>query len=168
MTSASLPCARLAAALLDPRGDAEPAHGSAGVVWYVVADATALVVFVLIGLGGHRVSTAEGSSGPRSHCWGRGSSSRAVPRLPETGVADPPPDLDHRCPGGAADPDVARRVAERRRILVFIAVGLAITAVFLAIGRLLVRSCRAGDECASDLVAVVVGRKVPRRFRSPR
>ena len=53
--------------------------GRPGVVWYVVADATALVVFVLIGLGGHRVSTAEGSSGPRSHCWGRGSSSRGCP-----------------------------------------------------------------------------------------
>ena len=34
--------------------------GRPGVTWYVIVDAAALVVFVLIGLRGHRVSTVEG------------------------------------------------------------------------------------------------------------
>ena len=34
--------------------------GGRGTVWYVIADTAALVVFVLVGISGHRASTLEG------------------------------------------------------------------------------------------------------------
>lgn len=114
--------------------------GRPGVTWYVIADAAALVVFVLIGLRGHRVSTVEGflrTAVPLLGAWFLVASLSHAYRRPgwrsllRTWIVAVPVGLLIRTlivgsPNGV-------------RILVFIAVGLAITAVFLAIGRLLVR-----------------------------
>lgn len=114
--------------------------GRPGVVWYVVADATALVVFVLIGLGGHRVSTAEGflrTAVPLLGSWFLVAWLSHAYRRPgwrtllRTWIIAVPVGLLIRTllvgsPNGV-------------RILAFIAVGLAVTLVFLVIGRLLAR-----------------------------
>jgi hypothetical protein len=114
--------------------------GRRGTVWYVLADAVALVAFVMIGLRGHRGSTVEGvlrnalpllgtwflvAWGARTYrrpgwrsllmCW-----IVAVPigLLVRTAIVG--------SPRGA-------------KILVFVGVGLAFTLLFLVLARLLVR-----------------------------
>lgn len=112
--------------------------GRPGVTWYVIADAAALVVFVLIGLRGHRASTVEGFLGtavPLLGAWFLVASLSHAYRRPglrsllRTWIIAVPVGLLIRTlivgsPNGV-------------RILVFIAVGLAVTVVFLVIGRLL-------------------------------
>jgi Protein of unknown function (DUF3054) len=114
--------------------------GGPGAVWYALADAAALVVFVLIGLRGHRVGTVEGflrTAVPLLGVW------FLVARLAHT----------YRRPGwrsllrtwivavpvGLLVRTLIVGSPEGARILVFIAVGLAFTLVFLVIGRLLAR-----------------------------
>lgn len=114
--------------------------GRPGVIWFVIADAAALVVFVLIGLRGHRVSTVEGflrTATPLLGCWFLLAWLSHAYRRPgwrslfRTWIVAVPVGLLIRTlmvgsPNGV-------------RILVFIAVGLAFTLVFLVLGRLLVR-----------------------------
>jgi hypothetical protein len=114
--------------------------GRPGVIWYVIADAAALVVFVLIGLRGHRVGTIEGflrTATPLLGCWFLLAWLTHAYRRPgwrsllRTWIVAVPVGLLIRTlivgsPNGV-------------RILVFIAVGLAFTLAFLVLGRLLVR-----------------------------
>ena len=114
--------------------------GRRGTVWYVLADAAALIVFVLLGLRGHHASTVEGFL------------RNAVPLL---GVWFLVAWLDHtyRRPGwrsllrnwivavpiGLLVRTLIVGSPRGGKILVFIAVGLAFTALFLVLGRLLAR-----------------------------
>ena len=118
----------------------KPLAGRPGVTWYVVADATALVVFVVIGLRGHRVSTVEGflrTAVPLLGSWFlvawlshayRRPGWRSVLRTWIVAV-----------PVGLLIRTLTVGSPNGTRILLFIAVGLAFTAVFLVLGRLLVR-----------------------------
>jgi hypothetical protein len=114
--------------------------GGRGTIWYVLADAAALVVFVLIGLRGHRVGTVEGflrTAIPLLGAWFLVAWLTHTYRRPgwrsllRTWIVAVPVGLLVRAlivgsPNGV-------------RILVFIAVGLAFTLVFLVLGRLLAR-----------------------------
>lgn len=114
--------------------------GGPGAIWYVIADAAALVLFVLIGLRGHRVSTVEGflrTAVPLLGSWFLVAWLTHAYRRPgwrsllRTWIVAVPVGLLIRTlivgsPNGV-------------RILVFLAVGLAVTLVFLVIGRLLAR-----------------------------
>jgi hypothetical protein len=111
-----------------------------GAFRYALADAAALVVFVLIGLRGHRVGTVEGflrTAVPLLGVWVLVAWLAHAYRRPgwrsllRTWIVAVPVGLLVRTlivgsPKGA-------------RILVFIAVGLAFTLVFLIIGRLRAR-----------------------------
>lgn len=114
--------------------------GGPGAIWYAVSDAAALVLFVLIGLRGHRVSTVEGflrTAVPSLGAWFLVAWLAHAYRRPgwrsllRTWIVAVPVGLLVRTlivgtPNGV-------------RILVFLAVGLAFTLVFLVIGRLLAR-----------------------------
>jgi hypothetical protein len=114
--------------------------GSRGTVWYVLTDAAALMVFVLVGISGHRAGTMEGflrNAVPLLGVWFLVAWLAHTYRRPgwrsllRTWIVAVPIGLLVRTlivgsPRGA-------------RILVFIAVGLAFTAVFLVIGRLIAR-----------------------------
>lgn len=114
--------------------------GGPGAIWYAVSDAAALVLFVLIGLRGHRVSTVEGfltTAVPSLGAWFLVAWLAHAYRRPgwrsllRTWIVAVPAGLLARTlivgtPNGV-------------RILVFLAVGLAFTLVFLVIGRLLAR-----------------------------
>jgi hypothetical protein len=111
-----------------------------GTVWYVLADAAALVVFVVVGLRGHGGRTVEGflrNAVPLLAAWFLVAWTAHTYRRPgwrrllRTWIVAVPVGLLVRTvivgsPRGA-------------RILVFIAVGLAFTLVFLVLGRLLAR-----------------------------
>jgi hypothetical protein len=114
--------------------------GRRGTAWYVLADAAALIVFVLVGISGHRVGTVEGflrNALPLLAVWFLvGWLAHTYQRpgwrsLFRTWIVAVPIGLLVRTlivgsPRGA-------------RILVFIAVGLAFTLLFLVLGRLLAR-----------------------------
>lgn len=114
--------------------------GRRGTVWYVLADAAALVAFVVIGLRGHRGSTVEGflkNAVPLFAAWflvAWAAHTYQRPRwrsLLRNWIVAVPVGLLIRTvivgsPRGA-------------RILVFVAVGLAFTLLFLVLGRLLAR-----------------------------
>jgi hypothetical protein len=116
-----------------------PAGGS-GAIWYALADAAALVVFVLIGLRGHRVTTAEAflrTAVPMLAAWFLVAWLAHTYRRPgwrsllRTWIVAVPLGLVVRTLIVGSPKGV--------RILVFIAVGLAFTLLFLVIGRLLAR-----------------------------
>jgi fructose-specific phosphotransferase system IIC component len=114
--------------------------GRPATVWYVLADAAALVAFVVIGLRGHHGRTVEGFLGnavPLLGAWFLVAWASHTYRRPgwrsllRTWIVAVPIGLLVRTvivgsPRGA-------------RILVFVAVGLAFTLVLLVLGRLLVR-----------------------------
>jgi Protein of unknown function (DUF3054) len=114
--------------------------GGRRTVRYVLADAAALAVFVLVGISGHRASTVEGflrNAVPLLGVWFLVARLAHTYRRPgwrsllRTWIVAVPIGLLLRTlivgsPNGA-------------RILVFIAVGLAFTLVFLVLGRLLTR-----------------------------
>jgi hypothetical protein len=114
--------------------------GRRGTVWYVIADVVALIVFVLIGIRGHHAGTVEGflrNAVPLLGVWFLVAWLAHTYRRPRwrsllrTWIVAVPIGLLVRTlivgsPKGA-------------KILVFIAVGLAFTALFLVLGRLLVR-----------------------------
>ena len=114
--------------------------GRPGVTWYVIADAAALVVFVLIGDRGHRVSTVEGflrTAVPLLGSWflvawlGHSYRRPGWRSLLRTWIVAVPVGLLVRTlivgsPSGV-------------RIIVFVAVALAFTGVLLVLGRLLAR-----------------------------
>ena len=114
--------------------------GGRGTVWFVLADAAALVVFVLVGIRGHHAGTLESFL------------RNAVPLL---GVWFVVAGLAHtyRSPGwrsllrnwivavpvGLLVRTLIVGSPRAGRLLVFIAVGLALTLLFLVLGRLLAR-----------------------------
>jgi hypothetical protein len=111
-----------------------------GAAWFMLADAAALVVFVLVGLRGHRVSSVEAflrNAAPLLGAWFLVSWWAGAYRRPgwrslvKTWIVAVPVGLLVRtlivgAPGGA-------------RLLVFIGVGLVITLLLLVLGRLLAR-----------------------------
>jgi hypothetical protein len=114
--------------------------GGPGAIWYALADAAGLVVFVLIGLRGHRVSTVEGflkTAVPLLGAWFLVAWLAHAYRRPgwrsllRTWIVAVPVGLLVRT--------LIVGSPKGERILVFIAVGLAFTLVFLVIGRLLAR-----------------------------
>jgi hypothetical protein len=114
--------------------------GGRATVWYALGDAAALVVFVIVGLRGHRVGAVEGfvrNAVPVLGVWFLVAWLAHTYRRPgwrslvRTWIVAVPIGLLVRTlivgsPNGV-------------RVLVFIAVGLAFTLVFLVLGRLLVR-----------------------------
>jgi Protein of unknown function (DUF3054) len=114
-------------------------------VWFVVADACALLVFVLLGLRGHQVDTIAGfvrNAVPLFLAWALVAWLLRTYRRPgwrsllRTWIVAVPIGLLARTmlvgsPRGA-------------RILVFLGVGLAFTLLFLVLARLLVRSIARG------------------------
>jgi hypothetical protein len=109
-------------------------------LWFIVADATALLAFVLVGLRGHRVGTIEGfvrNAVPILATWALVAWLVRTYRRPgwrsllRTWIVAVPIGLVARTmivgsPTGA-------------RILVFLGVGLAFTLLFLVLARVLLR-----------------------------
>jgi hypothetical protein len=118
-------------------------RGSRAVILFAAADLTALVVFVLLGLRGHRVATMDGfvrNAVPLLSAWLLVAWLLRTYRRPgwrtllKTWIVAVPIGLLTRTvivgsPRGA-------------RILVFVGVGLAFTLIALVLGRLLVRWVR--------------------------
>lgn len=120
--------------------------GRRGTVWYVLADAVALVAFVVIGLRGHRGSTVEGFL------------RNAVPLLGAWFLVAWTAHTYHRpgwrsllrnwivgVPIGLLVRTVIVGSPRGARILVFVGVGLATTLLFLVLARLLARLIRRVD-----------------------
>jgi glycopeptide antibiotics resistance protein len=109
-------------------------------VWYVLADAAALVVFVLVGISGHRASTLEGflrNAVPLLGVWFLVAWLAHIYRRP--GWRTLLRNWIVAVPIGLLIRTLIVGSPEGARILVFIAVGLAFTLVFLVLGRLLAR-----------------------------
>jgi hypothetical protein len=111
-----------------------------GTVWYAVADAAALIVFVLVGISGHRAGTIEGflrNAVPLLAVW------FLLARLAHTyrrpGWRSLVKNWIVAVPVGLLVRTLIVGSPKGVRILVFIAVGLAVTLVFLVLGRVLAR-----------------------------
>ena len=114
--------------------------GRRGTVWYVIADAAALIVFVLLGLRGHRVSTLEGflrNAVPLLGVWFLVAWLAHTYRRP--GWRSLLRNWIVAVPIGLLVRTLIVGSPRGGKILVFIAVGLAFTALFLVLGRLLAR-----------------------------
>ena len=114
--------------------------GKRGTVWYVLADAAALVVFVVIGLRGHRGSTVEGflrNAVPLVGVWFLVAWLAHTYRRP--GWRSILRNWIVAVPIGLLLRTLIVGSPRGARILVFIAVGLAFTLLLLVIGRLLAR-----------------------------
>jgi Protein of unknown function (DUF3054) len=114
--------------------------GGRGTVRYALADAAALTVFVLVGISGHRADTMEGflrNAIPLLGVWflvawlGHTYRRPGWRSLLRTWIVAVPVGLLVRTLIVGSPTSV--------RILVFIAVGLAFTLVFLVLGRLVAR-----------------------------
>jgi hypothetical protein len=114
--------------------------GRRATAWFVLADAAALVVFVLVGLRGHGGSTVEGflrNAVPLLGAWflvARPAHTYQRPgwrSLLRTWIVAVPVGLLIRT--------VIVGSPQGARILVFVAVGLAFTLLFLVLGRVLAR-----------------------------
>jgi Protein of unknown function (DUF3054) len=114
--------------------------GRSGTVWYVLADAAALIVFVLIGIRGHRAGTVEGflrNAVPLLGVWFLIAWLRHTYRRP--GWRSLLRNWIVAVPVGLLVRTLIVGSPRGGRILVFIAVGLAFTLLFLVLGRLLAR-----------------------------
>ena len=114
--------------------------GRRGSVWYVLADAAALIVFVLLGLRGHHASTVEGflrNAVPLLGVWFLVAWLAHTYRRP--GWRSLLRNWIVAIPIGLLVRTLIVGSPKGGRILVFIAVGLAYTALFLVLGRLLAR-----------------------------
>lgn len=115
-------------------------RGGRGAIWFMLADAAALIVFVLIGIRGHRVATVEGflrNAVPILAAWFvvaalahtyRRPGWRSLLRNWIVGV-----------PVGLLIRTLIVGSPRGGRLLVFLAVGLAFSLLFLVLGRLLAR-----------------------------
>jgi hypothetical protein len=114
--------------------------GGRATVWYVVADAAALIGFVMIGLRGHQGSTIEGflrNAVPLLGAWFLVASASHIYRRP--GWRSLLRNWILAVPIGLLVRTVIVGSPRGARILVFVAVGLAFTLLLLVLGRLLVR-----------------------------
>ena len=109
-------------------------------VWYILADAAALIVFVLIGIRGHRAGTLEGflrNAVPLLGVWFLVAWQAHTYRRP--GWRSLIRNWIVAVPIGLLVTTLMVGSPKGGRILVFIAVGLAFTLVFLVLARLLAR-----------------------------
>jgi glycopeptide antibiotics resistance protein len=114
--------------------------GGRGTVWYAIADAAALIVFVLIGISGHRAGTMEGflrNAVPLLGVWFLVAWLAHTYRRP--GWRSLLRNWIVAVPVGLLVRTLIVGSPKGARILVLIAVGLAFTLVFLVLGRLLAR-----------------------------
>jgi DUF3054 family protein len=114
--------------------------GRSATVWYVLADAAALLVFVLIGIRGHRAGTVEGflrNAVPLLGAWFLVAGLARTYRRP--GWRSLLRNWIVAVPVGLLVRTLIVGSPKGGRILVFIAVGLAFTLLFLVLGRLLAR-----------------------------
>ena len=114
--------------------------GRSGTVWYVVADTAALVVFVLIGIRGHRAGTVEGflrNAVPLLGVWFLVAWLAHTYRRP--GWRSLLRNWIVAVPVGLLVRTLIVGSPNGGKLLVFIAVGLAFTLLFLVLGRLLAR-----------------------------
>ena len=114
--------------------------GRRGTVWYMLADAAALIVFVLLGLRGHHASTVEGflrNAVPLLGVWFLVAWLAHTYRRP--GWRSLLRNWIVAIPIGLLVRTLIVGSPRGGKILVFIAVGLAFTALFLVLGRLLAR-----------------------------
>jgi hypothetical protein len=114
--------------------------GRSGTVWYVLADAAALIVFVLIGIRGHRAGTVEGflrNAVPLLGVWFLIAWLAHTYRRP--GWRSLLRNWIVAVPVGLLVRTLIVGSPRGGRILVFIAVGLAFALLFLVLGRLLAR-----------------------------
>jgi hypothetical protein len=114
--------------------------GRRGTVWYVLADAAALVAFVVIGLRGHRGSTVEGflrNAIPLLGAWFLVAWRARTYRRP--GWRSLLMCWVVAVPVGLLVRTVVVGSPRGAKILVFVGVGLASTLLFLVLARLLVR-----------------------------
>lgn len=114
--------------------------GRRGTVWYVLADAAALVIFVLIGIRGHHAGTVERflrNAVPLLGVWFLVAWLAHTYRRP--GWRSLLRNWIVAVPIGLLVRTQIVGSPKGERILVFIAVGLAFTALFLVLGRLLAR-----------------------------
>lgn len=109
-----------------------------GSIWFVLADAAALVVFVLVGISGHRASTVGGfvrNAVPLLGVWFLVAWLAHTYRRP--GWRSLLRNWIVAVPIGLLIRTLIIGSPKGARILVFIAVGLAFTGLFLVLGRLL-------------------------------
>ena len=114
--------------------------GRPGSLWYVLADAAALVAFVVIGLRGHQGRTIEGflrTAVPLLGAWFLVAWAARTYHRP--GWRSLVKNWIVAVPVGLLVRTVIVGSPRGARILVFVAVGLAFTALFLILGRLLIR-----------------------------
>jgi hypothetical protein len=114
--------------------------GRRGTVWYLLADVAALVVFVVVGLRGHRGSTVEGflrNAVPLLGVWFLVAWLTHTYRRP--GWRSLLRNWIVAVPIGLLCRTLIVGSPRGARILVFVAVGLVFTLLFLVLGRLLVR-----------------------------
>jgi len=111
-----------------------------GTVWYALADAASLIVFVLVGISGHRAGTMEGflrNTAPLLAVWFLVAWVAHTYRRP--GWRSLVKNWVVAVPVGLLVRTLIVGSPKGVRILVLIAVGLAVTLVFLVLGRLLAR-----------------------------
>jgi hypothetical protein len=109
-------------------------------VWCAVADATALIVFVLVGISGHRAGTMEGflrNAAPLLAVWFLIAWLAHTYRRP--GWRSLVKNWIVAVPVGLLVRTLIVGSPKGVEVLVFIAVGLAVTLVFLVLGRVLAR-----------------------------
>jgi len=114
--------------------------GRRGTFWYVLADAVALIAFVVVGLRGHHGKTVEGflrNAGPLLGVWFLVAWASHTYRRP--GWRSLLKNWIVAVPIGLLVRTVIVGSPRGARILVFVAVGLAFTLLFLVFGRLLAR-----------------------------
>lgn len=114
--------------------------GGRGTVWFVLADAAALVVFVLVGIWGHHAGTLESflrNAVPLLGVWFVVAGLAHTYRRP--GWRSLLRNWIVAVPVGLLVRTLIVGSPRSGRLLVFIAVGLAFTLLFLVLGRLLAR-----------------------------
>ena len=114
--------------------------GRRGTVWYALADAAALIVFVLVGIRGHHAGTVEGflrNAAPLLGVWFLVAWLAHTYRRP--GWRSLLRNWIVAVPIGLLVRTLIVGSPNGGKILVFIAVGLAFTALFVVLGRLLAR-----------------------------